>query len=204
MKSKFLAVLAVLACSLLAATPAMAVCVDDADTFCLDNANVSNGAPIVIQIDLVGTQLTVTIADNAGLSGIKLFTVGMYNNNGQLFVDGSDVGWDAGATCCDGSGFPGNPQSDTSFATGGDTTFPIVFNLSGVPTFGTAGPIFAVHIGGFAEGCSLWLTNATPTSQDLADPGCSSTEIPEPGSLALLGTGLFSAVGVLRRKLLKA
>ncbi len=203
MKTKFFAVLTVLACSLLVATPAMAVCVDDLDTFCLDNANVSNGAPIVVQIDLVGTQLTVTIAEDAGLSGIKLFTVGMYNNNGQLFVTGSDVGWVAGATCCDGAGFPGNPQSDTSFATGGDTSFPIVFNLSGVPTFdGT--PIFAVHIGGFAEGCSLWLTNATPSSQGLADPGCSAEEIPEPGSLALLGTGLFGAVGVLRRKLLKA
>lgn len=204
MKAKFFAVLVLLACSLLVATPARAACVDDADTFCLDTANKLGGDPIVVQIDLSGTTLTVTIADNAGNGSLKLFDVGMYNNNGQLFVTGSATGWTAGAApCCDGFPF-GTPTSNTNFDTGGDTSFPVVFNLSGAPTFGDNGPVFAVHLGGLDNGCSLWLTNGNFTPTEQTDSGCGSTEVPEPGSLALLGTGLFSAVGVLRRKLLKA
>lgn len=208
MKAKFFVVLAVLACSLLVATPAWAACVEDADTFCLDTPNKIGGDAIVVQIDLVGTTLTVTIADDAGNSNLKIFDVGMYNSNGQKFVDGSASGWDAEpgpGECCDGfDGTLGEPQSATSFGSGGDTTDTIVFNLSGAPTFGANGPVFSVHIGGLDNGCSLWLTNGNFTPTEQTDSGCGSTEVPEPGSLALLGTGLFGAVGALRRKLLKA
>lgn len=202
---KLFTILLVLGCAALMSTPAMAACVDDADTFCLDTPNKLGGDAIVVQIDLSGTTLTVTIADDAGNSNLKIFDVGMYNNNGQKFVDGSAAGWDAEpgpGECCDGFGF-GEPQSATSFGAGGDTTDTIVFNLSGTPTF-DGDPVFAVHVGGLDNGCSLWLTNGNFTPTEQTDPGCGSTEVPEPGSLALLGTGLFSAVGVMRRKLKKA
>ncbi len=205
---KLFTILVVLGCAVLMSTPAMAVCVDDADTFCLDNPNQVGAAAIVVQVDLNGDELTVTIADDAGLSGIKIFQVGIYNvSNGVVFLNGP-TGWTVGAaSCCDGfdaGGGIGTLSSHTGNP-GGDSSSSITFDLSGVPTFGDGGAVFAVHLGGFGEGCSLWLTNNSNfVATDPAAEGCGGTEIPEPGSLALLGTGLFSAVGVIRRKLKKA
>jgi hypothetical protein len=78
--------------------------------------------------------------------------------------------------------------------------------LGGSPTFGSAGAVFVVHVRGIhlnGQDCgSVFLSNAlTPSSNPSNPSGCSTTEIPEPGSLALLGTGIFAAVGALRRKL---
>ncbi|MGH9509206.1 MAG: PEP-CTERM sorting domain-containing protein, partial [Terriglobales bacterium] len=124
---------------------------------------------------------------------------------GNIFQDGPD-GWLADATP-NSDGFSGTFGSGASDSGGTDTT--VVFTLLGAPVYADGeDPTWIVHIRydfGDNTNCSAFISNApTPGGSVPADGSCGGTEIPEPGSLALLGTGLFSAVGVIRRKLKKA
>jgi hypothetical protein len=58
----------------------------------------------------------------------------------------------------------------------------------------------AIHIQGVGDGCSTWAGNSDSTGKagsGLGSP-CGGTRVPEPGTLALIGAGLFS-VGALSR-----
>ncbi|MGH9556123.1 MAG: PEP-CTERM sorting domain-containing protein, partial [Terriglobales bacterium] len=102
-----------------------------------------------------------------------------------------------------------NPNFDSEAKSPGGTDLAggigeLTFTLSGDPTF-TQVVIHLRYDTPNSTNCSLFISNiARPGGPSPANRDeCGTTEIPEPGSLALLGTGLFSAVGVLRRKLLK-
>jgi hypothetical protein len=209
---KLFVVLLVLGCALLMSTPALADACTVADEFCLINSNENQFSPgqITVHIDLTGNTLTVTAHGDAGfvLKGIDSIAVNATNGTGgNLFGAGATLPgtWGADATP-NSDGFSGTFGSGASDPGGTDTT--VVFTLNGAPVYAAGeDPTWVVHIRynfGDNTNCSAFISNqATPGGAPQGDGLCGGTEIPEPGSLALLGTGLFSAVGVLRRKLLK-
>lgn len=220
MRNRVLAVLLTLGVAACLPTVAFAdTCTPDAlpDTtspWCLANSNQGQfpAGDIVVHVTLSGTTLTVTAHGVDGYSGLVIDKIAFNNTNGNLFV---------------GAGFPGggwaadpNPDEDGfndsslgTFNSGAACTAgcslgagPLNFTLAGTPTWGDAGAIFVVHVRGIqfnGQDCgSVYLSNAATPSGAVSNPsGCGTTEIPEPGSLALLGTGIFAAVGALRRKL---
>jgi hypothetical protein len=211
---KILVGLLALGCALLVSTPALADACLAGDEFCLtfSNQNQFNPGDITVHVNISGS--TVTVEAHANVAGITnlVFDHIAFNNTsgGQLFT-GVPANWVIDANP-DSDGFAGGPFPSGASCSGNAATCdpndggPMNFTLSGAPTFGN-GTIFVVHIRYEfnGQGCSAYISNAT-TPGGVATPNgeCGGTEIPEPGSLALLGTGLFSAVGVLRRKLLKA
>jgi len=70
-------------------------------------------------------------------------------------------------------------------------------NGSTTPTSGQPGSAFAVHIR-LSNGCSAFVSD-DPTTSVESDPNC--TIIPEPGTMALFGTGLLGLAAIVRRRL---
>jgi hypothetical protein len=217
MKSKLLGLLVLGAALCLPTVAFAATCTPDVipDTtnpYCLTNPNENQFEPgdLTVEVNLSGTSLTVTAMGSAGFTNLVIDSIAFNNTNGNVFVGGTFPStWQAdGTPSSDGFNDPslGTFNSGANCTGGCAGAGPLNFTLNGAPVFGSAGAIFVVHVRYVFNGnsnCSVFLSNAATPSGAPAPgtvQGC-GTDIPEPGSLALLGTGIFAAVGVLRRRL---
>ncbi|MGH9579780.1 MAG: PEP-CTERM sorting domain-containing protein [Terriglobales bacterium] len=209
----FLAVLATVALLGLPTLAMADLCHPDGNpndaSWCLINTNTGTPtAELQVHVTLSGNVLSVH-AESSVFTNLRIDQFYMNNNNGNLLPGTSDpAGW------VQVSNPPFQADGFGAFATMGKkgphtVVGPSVqFTLSGTPTFngGNAGAIFVAHVRYQFNGqdCSAFISNA-PVPAGAPAPGTdtrcgSTTEVPEPGSLALLGTGIFAAVGALRRR----
>lgn len=211
--------------ALLSALLALAVLVSTGPAWAvtiLNNWNVSefNTSPaagrdrVEVTEGVAGGFTTLTVQWFAGSSGLTALGIDAFWYNADTTGgvatissenDPSGV-WNTNfdGTTADGFGMFNSNKSDNSGGTGGIGTA-IVFTLSGLESFvlnaTTAGhPVgskFAAHVR-YGNGCSGFVSDGTTTSIT-SDSNCAP--IPEPGTLALVGSGLVGLGTIVRKRL---
>jgi len=133
-------------------------------------------------------------------------TIGAQTISGNSWVTGGG---------CNGNLAGFGSMTDCVLQSGGGTTGPAVFQLTGTPTsFGTNsnGAHFAVHYKTNLSGCTGFAGDfnvATNSNTDCGTGGgpggpggvaTTATQVPEPSSMLLLGSGLLALAQYVRRQ----
>ena len=166
-----------------------------------DTATITNvsGLNVTVTFGVSGPTLTVSAIDVNGGDTVKSINEVGWQNEVSFLSTTSDGNWsDTGSKNIDG--FDTNPWN-TATGTGNVTNGGLAsWTFSGDP-----GTDFIFHVQYTAPdgaGCSTWVSNTSHTGGlDAPNPASCGTQIPEPGSLMLFGTGLIGIAGFLRRKL---
>ncbi len=189
MKTKLLVTMAAIGLALLIPSGATAAC--PVGQIELSNTNVT-GFGVTVCLTLSGNTLTVnSISNTSGLTVVGIDQLG-YQTSATLVseTDASGVWAPKGGT----SPFQMDGFGDfTSEITnpGGTGGSGISWTFSASP-----GTDLALHIR-FSNGCSAFVSNRTATS---SNPIGDCAVIPEPGTMALFGSGLVAIAGIIRRR----
>ena len=175
-------------------------------------------------VALDGAVVRVTVDDTGGATtlGFQFLSapianpvIGIDRIGYNIASNGVGGGFDSpgGGACAGGpviacggniDGFGSFLRDGAESAGTGGVSSPIVITLAGHITSvapNANGDYFVVHVR-FGGECSGFIGGpADSRSQDPAG-GCGGTQVPEPGSLALFGSGLIGLAGVLRRRLI--
>ncbi len=192
MKTKLLVTLAAIGLALLIPSGATAAC--PVGQIELSNTNVT-GFGVTVCLTLSGNTLTVnSISNTSGLTVVGIDALG-YNTSATLVSETDTSGvWapKGGTTPFNIDGF-GNFVSEivNPGGTGGASPASFSWTFSASP-----GTDLVLHVR-FNNECSAFVSNRTTTSSG-AIGNCAV--IPEPGTMALFGSGLVAIAGIIRRR----
>jgi len=196
MKTKLLVTLAAIGLALLIPSGASATC--PAGQIELSNTNVTGfGVTVCLTLNTSTNTLTVnSITNTSGLTVVGIDQLG-YQTSATVVSDTDTSGvWAAkgGTTPFQMDGFGDFTSEITNpGGTGGSASQPsFSWTFSASP-----GTDLALHVR-FSNNCSAFVSNRTTTS---SGPIGNCFVIPEPGTMALFGSGLVGLAGILRRRL---
>jgi hypothetical protein len=145
---------------------------------------------------ITGNNLGTLSFSTSGLSGGSLQMGGTFAAGGTFNITGNGT-----------SGIPNGTIFSGSFT--GPVTWTLVTLANGTHNYTLTGSLTGTwYSGGTVEGATVQLTVNTGkgffNGSTNISSGDTNITVPEPGTLGLLGTGLISVAGIVRRKLKKA
>ncbi len=198
MKAKMFLVLAAAFVALLLPSGASAC---GAGEIALLNNNVGGqGIEVCITIATGGGNTTITLVSVNNVPAVygsfqKVFDTAWNGTSSNVFISSGPTGGWVAQTPDNGLG------GFNAFVINGAASAGQPFSVIGQSwvVSGTGITIVAMHIG-FANGCTFVVSNGG-TGSNTGGLSGACTAIPEPGTMALFGSGLVGLAGILRRRL---